>query len=291
LPTWREDFLRDLNPDAEKDFAKIQAGKTNYLAEAIWEKSGYFECARVLRNVADEVDRRFGLGVVTRCTLADLRALFDRHRVVSLMAHWRSSQVVPSDIKDPVGIVARLRDPPDEICARLRRRLAGLGLERANSAEVTSDHFRRQLSAGLNATLSSGRLDRDDEGDASLWTPLLRGYFNRRTLDAALGGLIAPGNLVEFHDRLHPVPQVVAQIPTSFRGLIDLTVCNSLLLGEEIHNTRPEVLCITLPGEADIKFRAIAFRHVIRYLSRQRQNYYSALTRILPGAQIYRGPT
>jgi hypothetical protein len=59
-------------------------------------------------------------------------------------------------------------------------------------------------------------------------------YWNRMALDREFSEEIWPGNRAEFADGLYTIDAVVSAVPAAYKGILDLTMCNSLFLGEQL---------------------------------------------------------
>src|SRR5205085_1094422 len=66
--------------------------------------------------------------------------------------------------------------------------------------------------------------------------------LTRVELEQAFPGLIAFGRSVEFSDGMRSVHEVVTAVPKGFNGLLDLTTCNSVILGKAIKAGHPDCL-------------------------------------------------
>ena len=225
--------------------------------------------------------------VQDRCHLADLPGLFERE-VVTLVAHWRSWRVLPRDLRDVPGLARRLTDPHDPASARVREQLPPDVMDRVRADHPTEgrpdDPLAVAIAGAFNAVIDGGWLgpgaptapapaDRAQSGQ-----DLLRRTHNRSLLDRAFDGLLTPGNRIELAGGMHPVDDIIRAIPASFTGFIDLTVCNSVLLGEAIKRERPGCLVVMNLNPTNFDLRIVVYRHLIRYLSRFRKNYLDAVS-------------
>ena len=85
---------------------------------------------------------------------------------------------------------------------------------------------------------------------------------------------------IELTDGLREIDDVVAAIPPDYRGVIDLTVCHSVLLGDGIARLRPDCVVIMNRGNAKLDYRCIVYRHVIRQISHRPESYVDVVARL-----------
>jgi hypothetical protein len=142
----------------------------------------------------------------------------------------------------------------------------------------------------LNCVIEDGWIDPGDApGNVTPEGPtfgldLLRRARNRDRVDGHFAGLIAPGNRIELSDGLHTAQAIIDRIPRRFAGLVDLTVCNSVLLGELIKRQRPDCLIVMNRETTELRVRAVLYRHQLRYLATDpSRNYIDVLAELRVG--------
>jgi hypothetical protein len=60
---------------------------------------------------------------------------------------------------------------------------------------------------------------------------------------------------------------MIDAVPERFDGIIDLSVCNSIVLGEAIKRRRPECLIITNVRPASPALRLVRYQFIIREIA------------------------
>ena len=85
---------------------------------------------------------------------------------------------------------------------------------------------------------------------------------------------------VEFADGLHPVDAVAGAIPSTFAGVVDLTLCRSDGPGEAIKRRHRDCLILINKDNAKLDYRVVVYRHAMRVLRDQRASYVDVVTRL-----------
>jgi len=260
IPLTREAFLEDLDPSAPKDFAKHIARHTPGLrAEAVWDcyRPVAERCRRVLGDIAAT-----GATVVEGGTLSDLQALLAQKKVVTLVGHWRFPPIGPDDIVDLGGILRRLREPESEI-----ERHIAQGLQEV-CREILEQREREALASALTNLLDPTvrfyvgprKIEMGDEAP-----PPLR--FTRLLLEEVFFDELRPAGVIELRDGLHTAAAFIESIPPLFAGVIDLTVCNSVILGEAIKRKRGGCLVAVNEKPASLLLRLVRHKYVMHALA------------------------
>jgi 2-keto-3-deoxy-6-phosphogluconate aldolase len=110
IPLNRDDFLMSLDLSTDKDFVKSLARRNSALTEdALWEIV-YADTVKTVISVAQAVSAK-GVTVITNATLSDVRELFQKFRVVTLVAHWRAAKFYPADFLNPNQLIQALAQP------------------------------------------------------------------------------------------------------------------------------------------------------------------------------------
>jgi hypothetical protein len=181
---------------------------SRYLPEVI-------EPLQHLRAVAAEL----GIALQHKAALHDLRRATESSRIVVLIAHWKSAEVEYDD-------VAGVREDFLERASHHRSSLA-TWIYRA----LTSSRGKRGLSEILNESLDC-RLPATRLDDSSiLEDELTRRTLRRGEMDEIFEGLLQPANRLELWDGFYDKWKVEAAIHPDFRGVLDLSACNSMTLG------------------------------------------------------------
>lgn len=251
--TWA-DFLADHDPASGMDFARSY-GAPAASAQQKWRD--YAPSAAVIRRLIDEVEQ-LGAKVVRRARLADLALLLLEHRVVTVVTHTRVfERVAAADIEGAATLLELLGRPSNLLREALRRRLVGPApagtspgaweLPRARlsswmagvpaSEEAIADALASALSslvAETEARFARKSLWRNTELDEVRLRP-----WTRPLLEAELAGHLRPSKAIELVGGMITVPELVAAVPPTYDGVIDLSVCNSLFLSEPIKQKSP----------------------------------------------------
>ncbi|MFN6470530.1 MAG: hypothetical protein RMY36_012765 [Nostoc sp. SerVER01] len=281
IPLNRDDFLAGLKSDINKDFAKNLARKNSALTEsALWE-TVYAVTAKRVQSVAQAVAAK-GVTVVTNATLNNLQELFQKFPVVTLVAHWRSSKFYASDFIAPNQLIKALEQPSTPLAQKLASALSNNWIQHIQALEcnvnarytvpkILADDFNNVLKSSKlypspvpNQMCQIAPYD-DDYGQ----------YLNRLVIDDTFRGIISPGNRIEFFDQFHSIEEVVTAIPENYNGLLDFTVCNSVLIANVIKRQRR---CIVLVNKkpANPDFRMVLYKGMIELLVKLDIDYMNA---------------
>jgi len=74
-------------------------------------------------------------------------------------------------------------------------------------------------------------------------------------------------------DGLHPISELVAAIAPDWRGTLDLTVCNSTVLGNAVRLRARGSVVLMNEEPADLPTRLALYKQVVRMLSHHKQSY------------------
>jgi len=85
---------------------------------------------------------------------------------------------------------------------------------------------------------------------------------------------------VEFYDGLFSNSDVEHQIPTDFMGIIDLTICHSVELQNEIKFSGRKCIVIANEHAADLELRLILYYNLIKLLTKKDKSYIDAYSEI-----------
>jgi hypothetical protein len=258
VPTTREEFSADYRSgtDFVAGYLRTAGGLT---ADAGWE--AYQPYASLARHVMTSA-RKLGVALVERATLAELHCAVAAWPVTTLVAHWRSARFRPPDIADAASVRAYLTK-------------AGVTLPPANG-----NHEHEALCAALNAVLDQGT------GDAAADTPMSHGglsaqqfrwHERREVIEAALPGSFRGGAAVEFAGGFHTIAEITAGFAPAYAGTLDLTVCQSVLLGEMVRAKCPKSLVLSSAETTSMDFRFAVYHQVIEILARSPRPFEDAV--------------
>lgn len=209
--------------------------------------------------------KRRGVTVCKRSALADFARCLEQYSVVTLVAHWRTARFRTSEILDPSAVHRLLLDG----------KVNGDG-----AAVVTAE----QAGLALNQRLDAAQKPRapvpiDDSAGGAAETRYQYGlWLARRNLEPRLGQAVRTGGpAVEFADGLRVVDRVVSTVPEGFAGVLDLTVCNSTLLAEEIRRRCRRGLIIANAFPATLDTRMEFYDAAMGLVQRRGVSYQDAV--------------
>jgi hypothetical protein len=295
VPLTREQFLDDLSNGDEKNFAhSLRAERETARAtnELYWDY--YYEpVARVVVRACDAVEK-LGVTVKRSLSLIDFSQLLRRFSVVTLVSHWRFARLLLSDIPDPRALLnalgagqTRQHEVMREAFANLKPELLGL-----DAAAVPPPVLRQQVVDVLNTIISSAHSRyKHCEGEPPTMSAHSGEYRSELLIDSqprltrvafehAFPDVVVPGRCIEFDDGMCTVAEVVSAIPVAFSGLLDLTVCNSVILGQAVKRARPDCIVAINRYPAQLHLRMMLYELVIRRLSRRARPFIDVVTEV-----------
>ncbi len=288
VPLTREDFLNDLNSEFNGSFAKhvkftsFERGASD---DYYWEIV-YAPVARAVRRICG-VAENLGVTVVRNAQLSDLGRLLFKFTVVTMVTHWRFVRIRPEDLSNAPSMLQTIS---------LRRTL----IERALHGELTKldaglfdapmlNMPNEQLASDLNIIITDAhRLyhsPADDESedsrcDIDLLSTKPLNRLTRAALELSFPGHLRPAPAVQFADGMKTIPEVIETIPLDFSGLLDLTICNSVILGEAIKNFRSACFIAVNRYPSQLHVRLGLYVLTLRILARKPMSFVDALTKI-----------
>jgi hypothetical protein len=260
VPLKRSEFMADLA--AGTDFlALFVASQRSRDLDVLWAT---YEASAATTAASTERARRRGVTVITRGVLADFERCLGQFQVITLVAHWRSALFRASEVRDVRAVIALVAGGPEQPeCPPADATAAAVALN-------------RRLYADAASTKPAGFEDGDDAAveiahQYAIW-------HARRKLQTRLGQAVRCGGpAVEFADGLLPLEQVVAAVPETFDGVLDLTVCNSTLLAEEIRRRCKRGLIIANAFPATLDMRMEFYNAAIDLVQRRHVSYQDAV--------------
>jgi hypothetical protein len=226
-------------------------------------------CGRPTRRAATAATsvnraRRRGVVVVPRARLEDFGRCVEQFQVVTLVAHWRSAMFRANEILNPDAVGRVLSIP-----------LPGGGRGRAAAAEMAvalNRHLLATVGPSEPTALDGGR-------DAAVETRRQYALWHeRREIEPLLGSAVRSGGpAVEFADGLAPIERVVSSIPETFDGVLDLTVCNSTVLAEEVRRRCRRGLIVANAFPATLDIRMEFYNAAIDLVQRHHVSYQDAI--------------
>ncbi len=87
-------------------------------------------------------------------------------------------------------------------------------------------------------------------------------------------------NRVELSDGLHAAETVATSIHPDYKGIFDLTVCHSVEMQKAIKSVRPGCIVMANERTANLQFRAVFYKNLIKLLAIKPLNYLDAYTEL-----------
>ncbi len=289
IPLTREKFLEDLASPVDASFAK-HLRATNYQPgaseEYYWEMV-YQPVARVAERICATA-KKLNVTVISNAGLSDFTELLEHFKVVTLISHWRFARIQPSDLFDPFGFLGAIKSrktlieqalyrifvnqDPELLHESIGSELANIRLIRVLNEVVADAH---KLYHGNDDELTETRRN---EVYLISGNPLER--LTRTAIELAFAQQIAAAPSIQFADGIKTVREVIDSVPTVFSGLLDLTICNSVILGEAIKNYRSACLVAANRYPAALHVRLGIYMLAVRMLSCKPRPYIDVLTQL-----------
>jgi hypothetical protein len=287
LPSSRSDFIADYHRWPEQDFARSSAAYLD--PESAWDNHGLV-AAESLEKALDAA-RASGMHVFPAATIGDCgRAFSSEYDVVILITHWRGSRLVGRDlVAEPEDLLACvLASETGDVCAaaaeELRRRVSAALRDVPNN--LSSLERRKDFAGALNNRVivppSEERLTNQfllpglidiPAGEhlaiGDIWIETL----HRDVLDICAAPAIIPGNKVELRDGLHSVAVLSAKVSNGWKGVADLTMCRSVILGHRLKDGRGDRGIIARAKTVDAVFALTVLKHLFRDIGHGNVNY------------------
>src|SRR5882672_1781131 len=271
LPLTAERFLSDATaPD--RDFARSVIAASGRPPAVAWSELYAPKVVAVCERIAT---RTFSLGaaVAANVTARGLRRLLERFPLVSLVAHSVSLPIRPDDVLEPRTILDIIRDGGTIVARNLRAALAN---RRWTADELA---LRDQVASALDDALaptrtwtaSTVRTDRADRPAR---------FLSRVMLEDCFGRSLRRAPVIELHDGLKTMDELLAAIPPAFAGVLDLSVCNSFAFGESIKRQRPGCTILENVFLARVELRLARYALVMDRLAHGPARYSDALSEI-----------
>lgn len=270
LPLTEQDFFSDLTNDQLDYAASI---KRRYQVTDVGAWRLYEKIASYAQRVCDEVEQD-GVNVIRHATISTLTTLLHDHFIVTIVTHSAWPPIRENDLHHPQSLVDAIQRRRGPVPEALKAILLNGGAIGPQGSFVTTQNLARELTQWLRKVTEDahtwfGRgvdeFTSSLEADSSV-LPLR--YLTRPALELAFPDEIAPGRAIELRDGLHTLPELIAAIPQAFSGILDLTICNSAILGPAIKLARPDCLVAVNRALADPDVRFVRYRVVIKSLRR-----------------------
>jgi hypothetical protein len=266
LPLTERRFLDDLRAPEHDYAAYIRS-----LHPAEGAGDGYYwdfvygPFAAIMNNTCDRVAAR-------GATLADLRELAARFPIVTFVSHWRFRALRVTQIRDFEALVHELHAAPNDVVRAFRDALLAQDGQALHDAERLVDAF--------NGVLRSAHAQyAAEQHEPVLLMKIPPQRLTRAALERAFPRAIAAAPAVEFSDGMKTTNEVADAIPLSFDGLLDLTVCNSAILGDIIKAARPTCTVAVNRYPTEPHIRLALYRRIIDDLAGRPAPFADAMAR------------
>ncbi len=248
IPMDKASFIRKIQGPRDGNFAdSFRASRI----ELAW--AGYKPLADRLNCVADEAER-LGVHVFRRMQLSDIRSACE-FSAVTIISHWRSAQFKPDDICDPHKLSWALEQTKRQATDEGQVEVLVKALNDIMLAQLPSPDG----SLGFHIQLQSLLEER------------------RREITSKSPGAFRGGSGIEFDAGFESVSAIADRVPAGFTGVFDLTVCNSVLLAEILHQRCPHCLVIATSDVTYPETRLPLYSATIRLLDRHPLPYEDAV--------------
>ena len=145
--------------------------------------------------------------------------------------------------------------------------------------ETDEELLRRHLARVLDTSLDPSRawygstVRTDSRGRPAF-------HLNRVMLEDCFGPAMRRAPSLELHDGVKTMDELLATIPRQFAGVLDLSVCNSVALGESIKRRRSDCLVVENVFLARIDIRLVRYALVLARLALAPARYTDALAEV-----------
>jgi hypothetical protein len=249
VPLNRQSFIAKYNRSWEGNFA--QSFLPNSDAERAWP-----HYADLVARMEESIRQVENAGVsVYRALTKELLSAAMRYRVVTIASQARSAMFMPADILDSGAISCLAR------------------------GGVSDEEAKKSASRDLNGLLSQMMKPvRDGLGRETRYQlELIR---CRAEIEARHQGAFTGGAGIEFSSGFEKVTEVSEMFPPSFDGVVDLIVCNSLVLAEMIRVRCRHALSIAMGDITKPMLRFPMYVAIIQLLEKRPLAYDHAMRSI-----------
>jgi hypothetical protein len=290
IPLTREKFLEDLASPVDASFAKhlrathYQPGASE---EYYWEMV-YQPVARVAERICAAA-KKLEVAVISNAGLSDFTELLERFKVVTLISHWRFARIEPGDLLDPFGFLEAVKSRNTLIEQALHRIFVNSDPELLHES-IGSELANTRLIRILNEVIADAhKLYHGDDDNELTGTKRNEVYLisanplerlTRTAIELAFAKQIAAAPSIQFADGIKTVREVIDSVPAVFSGVLDLTICNSVILGEAIKNYRSACLIAATRYPATLHVRLGIYMLALRMLSSKPRSYIDVLTQL-----------
>lgn len=290
IPLTRERFLAALAQPEERDFVfHFLKGRSLQRTEPefCWQVYEAEEVAFV-SAVCEQV-AQCGVTVFHDVDLAQLTAILGRFSVVTLVAHSRFVEFVVEDIEKPFAILGSLRTPVSELHQEIRERVIKLDPDLLAGADDSVDGLRTRLCDVFRTIANEAERSYWDKEAQTNWDEEshFRARLTRSEFERAFPDAIRPARVIEFSDGLHTTPEFVQSIPIDFSGLLDLTVCNSVITAAAIRGEGRSCLVAGNRKLAELRSRMYLYGLEIELLKKEPRRFIDVIKEVHSRRNVY----
>jgi hypothetical protein len=288
IPLTKETFFNDLSEGSGKDFARnvIRTFSPNYVEfredprELIFIEKYNPYVELILKTIT--ALEKMGCQVQIETTVKGFEDLVSAgYEAITLIAHHRSLYFSPEDFKDVSAVANFFRCPAIGLIREFKNLIFKHNDACYNAMIENVDVFlAHYLLPTLNDIVDSMELWHKFPGIENVPGAGIdsnrRQFINRRIIDKMFSGLVTPGDQIEFADGMVQYKKVVDSIPSQHKAIIDLSVCKSVFLGEEIKIQRRGCVILTNQDTTPLWMRIKAYFWTMELIRKKKINYLDA---------------
>jgi hypothetical protein len=272
VPMTRSAFLEAAD-STDRDLVRQLVKDSGSTPAKIWTDLYEPKLVVLARRVAERV-RSLGATVLESVTLADFSKLTQSFKVTALFTHFRMAPLEPPDVLDPAACLKVITEGRTIVARKLKERVPQ-SLLSSDPNSVEAEEVFTLLQGVLATTVNEyGRF----AGAAT--APIQSPGVSRVGMELCLQPHLRQAPCVELFDGLRTFDQFCEAVPTNYAGVLDLSMCNSVMVAEELKRKRKRALFVENVYLATPEFRLARFALVIRQLANQPARYTDALVRV-----------
>ena len=287
IPLTRRRFLDDLS-QGRKDFAAHIKRSNLELSvddEYYWD-SVYGPISNTVQRICKEVDA-LGVTVLEIANPRDLSELFSKFKVITFVSHWRFTNLEPEEVLNVVGLMDALRSPRNSVQKAISRTFSERCpelLDPTVTQQVSPELLRQKFVEIVRPIIRSAHaLYKKGTGEHTENVELVTRPLERLTrvaFEQAYPAHITAGRSIEFIDGMHTVEELAGTVPETFCGILDLTICNSVIVGEVIKHFHPDCRVAVNRYPTELHVRMVFYKLAINALRWRPAPFIDVLTNI-----------
>ena len=279
IPLNKDEFDNDLSkPSPNGDYVKaILTRDGEYRPVIAWQI--YEPIANFILEKLGQL-HSFHVDIHLRATAYKFKEQLGNYQVAIVLAHWKGAYLLASDIIFPRELAFQLlNDNSDEI--DYLRQLIGfdklnaiaVGFNQDANAELT-----KLLREAFNELINEYDLAGIDGWEDDIQNQKAR---NRDYLVQVFGRNLCPGNRIEFVDGLVSAQGFVDCVPDSYNGVLDITMCYSVILANLLNWKRRNCICVSNKNELTPSFQLTRLVAICQLMSKKQLDFLTALSQVL----------